>query len=372
MTILRKLALPVAAIALVAPACGLGNKQQQADIVANTREKAFAADGATGLLRIEITPDEDSIPTTGEGETPAGGGQAPGAGQGQAEGGQGGEGGGAAALLGGGQGAAIPRTLTLALEAQLSFDFKKKSVQMTLAQPPANPLAALAGGGEGEGAAPADPAAAAAPAPEAAQPTGPTALFHHDTIFVRRSNVRPTERRLWAKLDFRRLDDDEPVPDPEELPGYGMVIAAANSINPIYILELVEGVLAGSIKAVGNEDVAGVKTTKYEANISTEKALTDLKLEDRELETRELMFRLLREYGDVRPAMFWVDDQGMLRRVTFQLEQTIDRNQQNKLDITLEFHQFGPPAPVPVPTKEETIELQRYGRMVRNVLPARA
>ena len=347
----RALALFVAAALVTAPACGLGDKQAQADVIAASREKGFASKGAIGLMRIEIIPGEDSAPVTVAEQE------------------------GAAAVLGGAPRAAGP----LSVEARLAFDFVRRSVEVALVPPP-NPIAALAGeeGGpvEGEaapveGGAPAVAPAVTTPPPPIEAPglEGATALFHTNTLFAKRSNVRPTERRLWAKLDYSKLPDDENPPELETTPGYGPLIAAVNTVNPTYIFELVEGVLAGSMKKVGTEEVAGALATKYEANISMDKAYQDLELDDKQLEIRQLMFRLLRVYDDVRPAKFWVDDQGLLRKATFEFRQRVDRNEANDLHITLEMNEYGKLLSVPIPNQDETVEMERYGRMVRSVLP---
>ena len=301
--------LAVGALALVvfSSACGLGDKQAAADRVVAARDATFESGGAIGTVTYEVVPqiDEDS---------PAAG---------------------AAAALGDGAAAGLSRSFSV--ESQVLFQFPTQSVQ-AIVVPPANPLAALAaaaGGGEeqpapAEGEAPAAEAPAegetpAEPAPAAAAPTEPTALFHRNTTYVKRTNVRPTEKRLWAKLDFGRLPDDENPPSVDETPGAAIAVAAANTMNPIYLLDIAEGVLAGSVTKGAVEDIDGVQTTRYEANISIDKALTDLDLSDDEFEIRALMFRLMRVRADVFPATFWVDPEGKLRKVQYEFEQSIDR-----------------------------------------------
>lgn len=342
------------ALALTSAACGLGDKQAQADRVIDARRDTFEVGGATGAMKIEIEPSEEN-------EEPE-------------------EAGGAAAAFGGLGGAAATRAFSV--DVQLKFDFPRQSVG-AIVVPPVDPLAALAAASapaEGAAAAGAPPVEGAPPAEappvEAAAvpaaPTEPNTLFHGNTTYVRRTNVRPTERRLWAKLDFARLDDDERPPAVDETPGPSIAVAAANSINPLYLLELTEGVLAGSIERKGEETVNGTTAARYDANVSIDKALADLDLDDDELEIRQLMFRLLRVRDDVRPASFWVDGEGKLRRARFELRQRIDRNDTNDLTITIDLSAIEPQGEVATPDAEETVVVERFGRLIRSSLPVTA
>ena len=293
---------------LVAPACGIGDKQSYADRIHLSREKAVDAKVGSGTLTFELAPDPDNpapIP--------------------------GGDDEGAAALLAGG-------SQTMTMSFKVDFDFTKRLAQLTAAE------------AEGE-------------------PTVAT-VFSGETIFVRRANLRPTERRHWAKLDFTALPDDEPRPLAEELDGPQAVIAAANTLNPIYFVDLALGALAGSIEPVGTEDVAGVSTTKYESNMSIDRVFNELDLEDTELEARLLMVRLLLNRPvDVVPAQFWVDDDGLLRKARFEFSQRIDRDENNDLVITLELPTYGGEIGITTPASDETVEVERYGRMVRAATP---
>jgi len=314
----RPIVVAALLLTIAVGACGLGDKQRYADRIHGSRAKAVAAKTATGTLTFEITPDPDN-PETNLGAGALG------------QGGQGGQ-------RGGGK-----------LTFDVEFDFAASAAQLKPHLP-----------------APADPASQ----PASAQDMPVTTIFSGETIFVRRLNLRPTEKRAWAKLDFTALPDDEPRPAQSELEGVLSVIAAANTINPTFFVDLSVGALAGSIEPQGREDVGGVSATKYEANISVDRVFTELDPDDEQLEARQLMLRLLLARStDVRPAQFWVDDEGLLRKARFEFSQRIDRDENNDMVVTLELPTYGAPVTITSPANDQTVQVERYGRLVRAATP---
>ena len=195
-------------------------------------------------------------------------------------------------------------------------------------------------------------------------------VFDRTTLFVRRSNLRPSEKRVWAKLDFEGLPEDEPRFHPPEDDLNSELIAAATAINPAHVVDLAVGALAGSVTQLGREDLDGVMTTKYEANVSIDRALTELDLDDAHRATRELMLRLLLGLNeDVRPGQFWIDDDGRLRKARLELRQRVSRNESNDLVLTLTLPAYGAAVDIPSPTSEEIVEVGEFGRIVRAALP---
>jgi hypothetical protein len=326
------------AVAVASAACGIGDKQGYADRIHGARAKAIAAKTGTGTLTFEITPDPDN-------PRPAADAASGGVGGGVGEGGT--QPGAAGSPLGAPLGAGGLMAGKLAFDVE--FDFAKNAAQLKL-----NPPAAADG---------------AAPAPAAGEVAAST-IFSRETIFVRRLNLRPTEKRTWAKLDFTALPDDEPRPAASDLEGPAAAIAAANTINPTFFVDLALGALAGSIKPQGREDVAGVSATKYEANISIDRVFTELDPDDTKLEAQRLMLRLLlNQPTDVRPAEFWVDDEGLLRKARFEFSQRVDRDESNDVVVTLELPTYGAPIAIASPANDQTVEVERYGRMVRAATP---
>ena len=306
-------------------ACGLGDQSHQAEVIARTPKKAAAAKTGAGTLTIVSTPKRKS--TAVKTSLP--------------------EGAQAALAL-----ASAPSQVTV----PVTFDFARSRAAIELAPPPA-PAAA------------ADPAAAPAPAAVAAPTPGPTALFLKDTAFVKRVNRRPSERRVWARLDYAHLPRDDRAPDQSQLTNTDRLYALANSLNPQYLLELSVGTLAGSVQRVGDGDLGGVPVTHFKANVSLDKAHADLPLTDEQVATRERMFALVGLVRDVNPAEYWLDAEGRLRKATFRFEQRLLPRIHNDVAVTIEVPQYGNPVDVTAPTKDETVRVDRYGRFIRASLP---
>lgn len=198
--------------------------------------------------------------------------------------------------------------------------------------------------------------------------TGPGSVFADTAVFVRRQNARPTERRTWATLDLADLPDKERPLDASDMTPGAILTAVASTVNPVYLLELAEGALAGSVKRGGTDAVAGAEVTRYDANISLDKAITQLDFDDDERKIRLRLFHLLGARKDVLPASFWIDGEGRLRRMQVEFEQRVTRQRKNSLTATLELTAFvGEDLDAPAP--EETVEYEAFGRLVRSALP---
>ena len=310
----------ICAVTVSASGCAIGNKQKQADLIDRARTLAAREKTALGTLTIKLTarnrpPTSTSVPAAGL----------------------------AAGVSG-------PFTMRV----PVGFDFAGGRVGLTIAA--------------------ATPAATAAAAPVAApaataEEIPATAIFQDGQIIVRRTNLRPTERRSWAKLDFTGLPSNEPAPNPDDLPGALGLFWAANTINPAYMLDLAKGTLAGSVKQAGTETIASVETTHYKANISRDQAISKLKLADADKATRQLMFRLLSVRSDIVAGEFWIDGKGLLRRIQVTLREQFRRTLSNDLTVTIDLADYGVVVQLPRPAAEETLQLERYGALVRAVTP---
>lgn len=296
-------------LAATAGACGIGDKQQKADRIHASRGEVAEASPATGTVTFELEADGD----------------APGGlvGEEQAQ---------LTAAVAGAAGASN------ALTVQIALDGRDRRAKVSIA----------------------DPAVERA------------TVFADTKILVRRQNARATERRTWAKLDLGRIVEDERPLALGEMSPSAVLGAVASTVNPVYLVELVEGTLAGSVEIVGNENIGDVATTRYDANISFDKAMTELDFDDEDREVRLRLFRLLGATKDVVPARIWLDDEGRLRRFRLELEQRRTRQQSTTLIITTELTTFGADAVLDGPAPESIVTYERFGRLVRAALPAEA
>jgi hypothetical protein len=193
-------------------------------------------------------------------------------------------------------------------------------------------------------------------------------VFLDNEVFVRRQNARATERRTWARLDLTGLEHERPL-DTRDMPPGQILNAIASTLNPVFLVELVEGALTGSVERVGPDTVADVPVTRYDANISFDKAMTELDFDDEQREVRLRLFRLLGSRKDVVPAQIWVDEDGRLRRLRVEFEQRISRQRANTVIATVELHAFGGEVVLDPPAEESTVTYERFGRLVRSALP---
>ncbi len=366
----RVLAAATAAV-LFAASCGLGEKERQAGLIAATRDAASADTTARGLLRVEMVPtaralgvDVPERPAVQDGEEPV---------------------------------------ASVWIDVEVALDFANRRamsvIPAEIAEPPparylplfdpdAEPAGPPGNGAEGliEGQAEEDdqpqgegPEGDDGAADEAEQEEGEEppaeevqgmALFKESISFGKRQNLRPSERRVWGRLDYRRLDDNESGVR-ENLTSTEMLQAAAATVNPHFVLDMVLGVLPGSIKVAGPGTLGDAKVVKYRGRASREKVATELDLSDELTESRNQTFELLgiSTGADVTDAEYWVDDDDRVRRVQVWLPQALGRRYQNLLVFTLDLLDYGAPVDIPTPSDDETIEIGGYGRFVRAGLP---
>lgn len=200
----------------------------------------------------------------------------------------------------------------------------------------------------------------------------PATVFVDTEMFAKRRNARPSERRTWARLDLEDLTEAERPLDTREMTASQVLTAVASTLNPAYLLDLVEGTLTGSVEVRGTELIREVETTRYAMNISLEKALTELDFDDQQQEVRTRLFRMLGSRQEVIPARAWIDTEGRLRRLELELEQRVTRRRKNTLNVRLELASFGGEAALAPPAQESTVTYERFGRLVRSVLPEEA
>ena len=197
----------------------------------------------------------------------------------------------------------------------------------------------------------------------------PATVFVDTEMFAKRRNARPSERRTWARLDLSDLTEAERPLDMREMTATQVLTAVASTLNPAYLLDLVEGTLTGSVEVRGTERINEIDTTRYEMNISLEKALTELDFDDEQQEVRNRLFWMLGSREEVIPAQAWIDADGRLRRLELELKQRVTRRRHNTLNVRLELGAFGGEAALVAPAQDATVTYERFGRLVRSVLP---
>jgi hypothetical protein len=117
------------------------------------------------------------------------------------------------------------------------------------------------------------------------------------------------------------------------------------------VVDLVRGVLTGSVERDGSEDVEGVPTTRYKVNIDLEKAFGDAPDDLREaFEATRVVTGMKRL---VHPGRVWLDDDGLPRRVEIRLKQERSRRDAIEVAITLDLRKLGAPIAIDLPDGED-------------------
>lgn len=337
----RRLVAVALAAMLALGACGLGDRERDAERIRAARGVVAKTGARVGTITYELRLHPRSRAQT-------------------------------ANLLGG---AVAP---SLRLEAGIVVDAKADRAEVRFA--PTDFPAAPDGGGEedqaaaalaavgGDGGEAAPPPPVEPPVPPAERPVA--VIFDGSTVYIRRQNLRPTERRTWARLDFAQLSDEEPRPPADDLAGNASLVALATTVNPVHLLDAVTGALAGSTRNRGPATIDGATFTRYTANVSFERATTERDLEEKEASTRANIFRLLSFRQDIVPAQFWLADDGSLRRMKLEIPQRVTRRRSDRLLVTLDIQAPAAAPPAGQPAKEETVTYQSYGRLIRAATPA--
>jgi hypothetical protein len=170
-----------------------------------------------------------------------------------------------------------------------------------------------------------------------------TLIFDDLVAFLPRSQSG-AGGKPWVSTDFIETpEEDIGVEDRRFSLGVPM-------ISPALSVELLEGVLTGSVERVGTEKVGKERLTHYRAKVAPDNAVREVDDEDR----REGILRVFESMGvgaEVIPVEVWLDDRGRVRIVRYELEQRQDRVNTYRTTIRTEISGFGSPAKIAVPTQ---------------------
>ena len=164
-------------------------------------------------------------------------------------------------------------------------------------------------------------------------------------------------QRRWLTLDYGSL----PRRDSNKTAG-------SFAISPIVIERLVTGTLTGSVRQLGGEVIDGTTTVHYKMNVSRDKA--EKGLSDTQRKDLDKVFRANAIAARVFPAEAWLDQAGVLRRLTVKLRQSLGRIDRADLRVTLELHPVAVPVSVPLPDPKQTVVVQNLGQLVHGAAGA--
>jgi hypothetical protein len=190
-----------------------------------------------------------------------------------------------------------------------------------------------------------------------------TKLVYDDlVVFGSRSKGNPDgNAKPWARFDYGR----EPTSDIDD--NDRRMAVGAGLISPYIALEVLQGVLTGSIDEVGTGMKAGVQTTRYRARLAPDAAITDIEDEDRQ-EGVDRMFATLGVQQADFPVDVWLDDQERVRGVRFVMRQQKDRVNAFTMTVSWEFSDYGDVDAISPPRQDQAVQQGRFREFVTELI----
>jgi hypothetical protein len=148
----------------------------------------------------------------------------------------------------------------------------------------------------------------------------------------------------------------------------GSLPTGGGTNNPASALEGLEGVSDDGVDDLGTEDVDGVSTHHYAAEIDMAAAIDQANEQSGgELFDEELADQFVEQFGDDPiPVEIWIDDDGLSRRMTMEIPAP---GQDEPATMEMEMADFGEPVDIQVPDQADTIDFMDLLGSVPGGLP---
>jgi hypothetical protein len=161
--------------------------------------------------------------------------------------------------------------------------------------------------------------------------------------------------KSWLKMDLQKLWEQA------GLRGFAQ-FAQANQADPSQMLMYLRGA-SDQIAEIGTEDVRGVETTHYRAQVDLEKAL-EQSLDEIPSELRRSVRASVDQLIELMgvttfPVDVWIDDDGLARRMDVGFDMEVPAQGALSMDITVELYDFGVGVDIDTPPAHEVIDLQK-------------
>jgi hypothetical protein len=196
------------------------------------------------------------------------------------------------------------------------------------------------------------------------------AVFDDTAAYVVRQKTggASSSERGWSRLEFQDLDDKG---DPS-LQGVANNVGAptVGLINPAHAIELLRGVLSGSVDVQPRTKIDGIAVEHYKVRLSREDSAHELHLDEHEWDARRQALRLLGVKADVMKAEVWLTTDGRLQRVEIVLP--VRPSRRLKVDLALRFDlaAAGGEAPaVVLPKADDVLTVDSPAELVRALRP---
>lgn len=160
--------------------------------------------------------------------------------------------------------------------------------------------------------------------------------------------------RPWLEINL------DQVGRAANMPGLGSLIDSTSTLNdPGEYLDFLRAAAAGSVTDVGQQTIAGVQTTHYEASVDFSKLPDALPSADRQ--SVQQLVGALQQRASVPdiPVDVWIDGSDLVRRIMMNMNETVEGNSVDT-QMTENFSDYGAqPAPT-IPSPADTTNLMSY------------
>ncbi len=196
-------------------------------------------------------------------------------------------------------------------------------------------------------------------------------VFDSLDLYGHRLAASDRDARPWLRL---RLDDLEEGSGALRVPDDAPT-AVLNAINPVVLVDLAAGALAGSVRRGAPVKANGARFTRFDANFDVEKTLEKTRRKaypDEERKAIETAFDLLRLKGSVNKGSVLLDEKGRLSGFALELKVSRQRDLVFGVNVLLLIGEYGKPVGIRVPADAEVLEAASMVAFLRAVVPEMA
>ena len=170
-------------------------------------------------------------------------------------------------------------------------------------------------------------------------------LYMHLPMFD--EGLPPGKR--WVKLDLAALGNELGI-------DFGAILEQSKQSDVRSQLTFLQGV-RGEVQELGEAQIRGTKTTHYKFTVDIDQALSEMAPEYAELAP------FVRELGITEfPAEAWVDDEGLVRRITYTINVPADPETTQMIGpmtMSMDFFDFGAAEVLSAPPASEVIDFRQ-------------
>ncbi|MFP5318131.1 MAG: LppX_LprAFG lipoprotein [Acidimicrobiia bacterium] len=169
------------------------------------------------------------------------------------------------------------------------------------------------------------------------------AVLDGSTIYVKTpAQMAAAATKPWIRIDLGTLGQQAGV----DIGSLGQL----RSVDPSQALRFLEGAV-DDMEEVGEEPVRGEATTHYRGTVDLRKARDEV-----DADARPAVDQAIESLGtSTFPADVWVDDEGRLRKLAFEIART-DSGPSSAGRVELELYDFGTTVDVQIPAADQTTD----------------